>query len=205
MIRRKKLVITLTIVGIVLLLSISVAYAALSTTLTTTVNKVTQNVLTWDIGFVPGTITGVATSSTNSAVCGTATATATTISGVSAILTGTGDKCEYTYQIRNNGDIAAKVSNIIFTPPSPGGNCSFNGTWSQYTCGNVTIEFRYADTGSLVHFIAPFGLGDAIEPRSGSTPTIKTIVLSIEYTGATAPTEDMDPTDFSFKFTYTQN
>ena len=199
MIRNKKLVITFFIVLAVLLVSVSIAYAALSTTLTITTNKITQNAMTWDIGFEAGSITGEARVNNSSSVsCGEATATKTAITGISTSLSGVGDECAYTFTIRNNGTIGGKITAINITKPAST-TCTING--STMVCGSITYKLHYnnATSTSLV------AKNDTINPKSGSTPTNKTVVLTITHTGTIASATDFNQTGFAYNLTFSQN
>ncbi len=197
MIRKKKIILSFIIIAVVLLLSISIAYAALSTSLVITVNS-TQNPMTWDIAFQTGTVTGVSTSTNSLSSCGSATATTDTISGISTTLADVGDKCAYTFVIRNNGTIAGKISSIDITKPT-NTTCTIVG--STMVCGDITYKLHYDNESST----SLVGIGDTIAPKDGSTPTLKRVVLTIEHTGTTASTEDYDQLGFSYKITYEQN
>jgi len=198
MIRNKKTIISFFAVAIVLLLSISIAYAALSTTLTVTMNQLTQNAMTWDIGFQTGTVTGVVTTTNNLATCGTATATSTTISGVSPTLSDVGDRCAYTFKIKNNGTIGGKIAAINVTKPS-GQSCTVNG--STMVCGDITYKLHY-DTATSTSLVA---VGNTINPKSGSTATTKTVVLTIEHTGSAPASSDYTQSGFAYTIRYGQN
>ena len=197
MIRRKRLIFTIIIALTVAIASISVGYAALSTTLNITMNKITQNAMTWNIGFKTGTVSGtISTNLSGSAYCGSATATATTISNVKPSL-GPGDKCSYTFYILNNGTIGGKISSINITKPTST-TCSTSG--STMTCGNVTYKLRYtsATSSSLV------AAGDTIAAKSGSTATSKTVVLTIEHNGS-AETGAYTQSGFEYTINFAQN
>lgn len=196
MIRRKKLIFTIILVLVITIVSISIGYAALSTTLTITMNKVTQNAMTWDIGFKTGTVTGsVTTNNSGSASCGSATATATTISGVAPSL-AMGDKCAYTFYIQNNGTIAGKISSINITKPTST-TCTTSG--STMTCGNITYKLRYTSATSTT-LVAT---GNTIAAKSGSTATSKTVVLTIEHNG-NAETAAYTQSGFQYTINYAQ-
>ena len=198
MIRNKKFVIVLSGSLLLVLFGISIAYAALSQTLTTTYNRISQSSQTWNIGFVSGTITGqVVTNSSNSLNCGTATATATTISGISPTLSDVGDKCSYTFTIKNDGSIDGKISSITITEPL-GQTCTKTG--STMVCGNITYMLHYdsANSSTLV------SVNNVIEKKNGSTATTKTVVMTIEYTGTTAAEEDFTQSGFSYSLLYAQ-
>ena len=76
------------------LFGLAVAYAALSATLDITFGTLTQNALTWNVGFQTGTVNGTKTG-TASTVCGAATVTSDTVSVASTTLTTLHDKCVY--------------------------------------------------------------------------------------------------------------
>lgn len=199
MIRNKKFVNTLFIILITLLLSTFIAFSALQTTLNITVNKTTQNALTWNIGFITGTIEGTATGTNTSLMsCGSGTATATTISGIKVKLANKGDYCSYTFKIQNTGNIAGKISSISVTKPS-GVTCSV--TDSTMVCGNITYKLHY-DTATSTTLVKA---NDTIAAKSGSTATTKTIVLTAEYTGTNLSEEDFSQSGFAYTINYTQN
>lgn len=194
---KKSIIIILIIVG-AFLASITVAYALLQTSLNITVNSVTQQNLTWDIGFVPGTVTGtVVVNSSNNVSCGTATATATTISGISPILSDATDECAYTFTIRNSGDIAGQISNITIQEPA-GLTCTKSG--STMVCGDITYKLRN-NTPESTSYVA---VGDTLGPKVGSTPTTKTVVLTVQYTGATAADDDFSQNGFAYTLLFSQ-
>ena len=198
MYREKKTIIIILIIVGAFLVSITVAYALLQTSLNVTVNSVSQQKLTWNIGFVPGTVTGTAVvNNSNVVICGTASVTATTISGISPILSDTTDECSYTFTIRNNGDIAGQISNITIQEPT-GLSCTKSG--STMVCGDITYKLRN-NSAESTSFVA---VGDTISPKVGSTPTTKTVVLTIQYTGATAASDDFSQNGFSYTLLFSQ-
>ena len=194
---KKSIIIVLIIVG-VFLASVTVAYALLQTSLNVTVNSVTQQNLVWNIGFETGTVTGVAAvNASNNVSCGTATVTATTVSGISPILSDVSDECAYTLTIKNSGDIAGQISNITIQDPT-GLTCTKSG--STMVCGDITYKLRY-DTATSTTLVA---VGDTISPRSGTTPTTKTVVLTIQYTGSTPADDDFTQSGFSYTLLFSQ-
>lgn len=197
MIRRKRLVFTIIFVLVISIASISIGYAALSTSISITMNKIAQNAMTWNIGFKTGTVSGsVTTNNSGNAVCGSATATSTTISGVAPKL-GIGDKCAYTFYIQNNGTIGGKISSITITKPSST-TCTTSG--STMTCGNIVYKLRNnsATSTSLV------ATGNTIAAKSGSTATSKTVVLTIEHNG-TSEAGSYAQNGFQYTINFTQN
>lgn len=197
-IRNKKTIIIIVSVVIVLLLGISIAYAALSKTITVTTNNVIQSAMTWDIGFDSGTVTGTAVVNNSGNVnCGSATATATTISGISVTLSEVGDKCAYTFSVKNRGTIGGKISTITVTKPTST-TCTITG--STMVCGDITYKLHY-DTHTSSSLVA---VGDVIAAMSGSSPTAKTVVLTIEHTGQTASSTDYNQSGFAYDILYGQ-
>lgn len=197
MIRRKRLIFTIIVVLVICITSISICYATLSTMVNITMNKFTQNSMTWNIGFETGTVSGtVSTNRSGSARCGSATATATTISGINPTIYA-GDKCTYTIQIQNNGTIDAEISSINITKPSDI-TCSTSG--STLTCGNIIYKLRYTSStsSSLV------AIGDTIAAKSGSTATSKTVYLTIEHNG-NAESAAYSQSGFEYTINFTQN
>ena len=165
MIRNKKLIKTIFIVLAVLIVITSIAFAALSQTLNVSTNNVTQNALSWNIGFEPGTVNGVLTATDpRMATCGAATVTSDTISGISVVLENIGDKCAYTFNLQNSGTIGGKLTNIVVTKPTST-TCTITG--STMVCGNITYKLRYnsATSDTLV------AVNDTIAPKSGIVPT----------------------------------
>ncbi|MBR1386574.1 MAG: hypothetical protein IJ568_07065 [Bacilli bacterium] len=112
-----KIVLGTIIIGI---LGITIAYGALSSTLNVTVSKVTQNALTWNVGFTGSSATPTSTgTSTTGRTCGNATITSTTVTiPNTTTLSKPQDVCRYTLTIKNSGGIGAKLTSITFTPPT---------------------------------------------------------------------------------------
>ena len=136
-------------VALVLLVGVSVAYAALSTTLNITFGKVTQSALTWDVGFVPGSVTATAggTSDTGRS-CGTATVTAGSVSLADTTLSKPGDKCTWTLQIQYSGSVGAKLNTI--TPTAPSGISCGTASGANLVCGNITYNLTTDSGGGTI-------------------------------------------------------
>ncbi len=104
---RKVKIISL-IVLVVMILCLTVAFAALSQTLTIN-GSAAVNAASWDIHFENLTLsekTGTAE------VSGTPQLTGTAISGINVSLNKPGDKIVYEFDLVNNGSIEAKLTNI---------------------------------------------------------------------------------------------
>lgn len=129
---------------------LSIAYAAMSTTLTTTFGRVTQNALTWNVGFDTTATSVSATAAGTSATgrsCGTATIATRTVTIGDTTLSKPGDKCTWAVTVNNSGGIAATLASIAGTQPS-GNTCSTQtGTM---TCGNIKYSVTTDAAGSTV-------------------------------------------------------
>lgn len=180
---------------IVMLIMITTAYAALSTTLNITTNSVTQNVLTWNVGFTgsSATATAAGTSATGRS-CGTATITATSVTVADTTLSKPDDKCTYTLTIKNNGTIPAKLSNI--TPTNPTGNGVTCGTSSGATmvCGNITYKLTTNSGGTTA-----LTTGGVLDPAA-----TRTIYLVVSYTGSGVNSSAITQTGAKFSIKYDQ-
>jgi len=139
---------------------ISIAFAALSQTLNITSGKVTQNALTWNVGFVEGTYTGTPDGTSNNGLsCGSITATRNSLTVANATLSKPGDKCEYEIPISNTGSLDAYLQNVSYTAPTST-SCTINNpgdnslVYGDMTCGNLNYYIYVDFCDSIVH-VAP--------------------------------------------------
>lgn len=141
----------LLIVIVFMLFGISIAYAALYASLNVTVNKVTQNVLTWKVQFdttgSPVSATAGGTSSTGRS-CGQATVTANSVTVADTTLSKPGDSCRWTLTIKNTGTIDAKLTSI--TAGWPTSTTCDTTTGGKLVCGNIIYKLTTDTTGNTV-------------------------------------------------------
>lgn len=197
--KRKNYNILLIIIGILVVgvIGLTVAYAALSTTLNVQFGNLTQSALTWDVGFNTGSVAGVATGSGVS--CGTVTVNSTTVSGAKVKFGNSGDKCSYTFTVRNNGTLGASITSI--TPKKPTSTTCGTASGSTMVCGDITYKLRYDSATSTTQ---P-AVGNVLAAKSGTTATKRTVVLTAEYTGATSAANDFSQSSFGFTIVYGQH
>ena len=123
--KQKNILLAVLVVGIV---TITVAYAALSTTLRIN-SSATVKGGTWDVHFANGTVNGMATSAPASGRSvyfqGEPTLTGTLIDNVHVVLTQPGESATYTFDIVNDGSIDARLASIT-TAMSP--SCTGTGS-----------------------------------------------------------------------------
>ena len=174
-----------------MLFGLSIAYAALSATVNITFGNVTQNNLSWNVGFETGTTTTIVNSSP-SATCGEATTTSNTVSIDNTILSTLHDKCVYKMKIKNTGSIDAILESITARVPS-GVSCDTTTT-SQMVCGNITYKLTSDQTGSSL-----LNVNNVIGASTGELD----VYLSVEYTGTTVG-QDSAQSSGGFTFNYIQ-
>lgn len=176
---------------------LSIAYAAMSTTLTTTFGKVTQNSLTWNVGFDTTSTSVSATAGGTSATgrsCGTATIAAGSVTIGDTTLSKPGDKCTWAVTVRNSGQINAKLSSIAGTQPS-GNTCSTQtGTM---TCGNI----KYSVTTDTAGTTAVLKSGESL----AANQTLAAYIVA-EYVPTNAvQSSAITQTGATFKMTWAQS
>lgn len=138
--RNKKIIIAASITAVLLLL-VSIAFAALASQLNISFGNVSQNALRWNVGFKGSSATATQEGTSNTGLsCGTATITPSTVAINDSTLSKPGDKCTYSLTIENKGDIAANLSAITMTQP-------VNMTCTKpdeatMECGNITIKLK---------------------------------------------------------------
>lgn len=146
--KRKKMYIILFAL-IPVLIIITIAYAALSTTLTTKWNQISVAKQTWNVGFeVNSSITATTSSTSNTGFsCGTASTTATTVTVGNISLSKPGDKCVWPVKIKNTGTITALFKSTSQTVPS-GVTCTQSNKYAALVCGNITYRLTTDAAGS---------------------------------------------------------
>lgn len=171
---------------------LTLAYAVLSTSLNINFGNVTQNALTWDVGFEEGTITGIsAGTSETGRSCGTAAVTATTVTLGTTSLSKPGDKCTYPLKIKNNGGIAATLTSIASKNPA---SISCTEGESSMVCGNITYKLTSDNDGTTA---LPINTTIDID---GET----TAYLVVSYTGNSLNSSSATQTNGGFVVTYSQ-
>lgn len=188
--KNKKTMIIVTILC-ACLFGLAVAYSILSTTLTITFGKVTQNALNWNVGFEPGTIIGTK-SGASTVVCGEAVATADTVSIANTTLTTLHDKCIYKLKIKNTGTIDALLSSISAKVPTSI-SCDTTTT-SKMICENITYKLTSDQEG-----LSLLGVNNTLVANTGTID----VYLTAEYTG-TSTGSTSDQNSGGFTITYTQ-
>ena len=186
---------------LLLLFSVSVAYAAVIFTqsLTITSNKVSQTGISWNVHFVAGTV-NASEASTNGTgyTCGAATVTTTSVTIADSEMSIPNKTCTYELQIKNDGGVAAKLGQIsrtttptaTVTPTSAGSvTCSASNGNAVVTCGGTNnpayITYRLGTTSAATTPISTSNVSVAI----GGTTKIYLVVKNNRSDLATAKVE----------------
>lgn len=137
--KTKNVLLAVLVVGLV---SMTVAYATLSTTLTIE-NNATVAATNWDVHFA----NLVRDTNSTTTVTTEPSLTATSITGLQATFVKPGDYVSYTFNIVNSGDIDAKLA--TFTKETPTcGEADTNG----FCASNIEYELSYDDNGTATQF-----------------------------------------------------
>ena len=189
---RKSLFVIVTILAVAVL-GLSIAYAALSTTLTARFSAITQQSLSWEVGFVEGSVPGTATgTSTDGITCGVATVTKSSVSVASTTLSKPDDTCTYALTIKNTGSIDANLGSI--NPTQPAATTCSTASGAQMVCGSLTYKLTTDSQGSTL--LTPDRI---LAKTNGELP----VYLSVKFTGDDI-SADIDQAGATFTLTYNQ-
>ena len=178
---------------LVLLVGLSIAYAALSTTLNVNVTGVTsEGGMSWSVGFTgsSATATPLGTSAAGRS-CGTATITSTSVTISDTTLSKPGDGCRYALNIKNGGSIAASLTSI--TPTAPSGITCSAMSGGLMVCDNITYKLATNTSGTVL--------------TSGGTLNANAslpVYLIVEYTGSTLNEAQVVHSGAKFSILYSQ-
>ena len=198
--------------GVVLLLlfSISVAYAAYNFTqnLNITTVNVSQSGIKWNVHFVAGTVNASEASTNGTGYsCGAATVTTSSVTVADTELSINGKTCTYPIQIKNEGDVAAKLGAITLTATptatvSPSGTvtCTASNGNAKITCGSSASDPAY-----ITYTLATNSAGSTpistsnVSVAIGGTTTIYLVVKNNKTALATS-TVSLSAATFSLRF-----
>lgn len=173
---------------LIAVVGLSVAYAALSTTLKIT-GSATVNSATWQVKFVEGgTWENFGDASATGPTYGV-----TTLSNIVVTLVKPGDKAVYEFKVANTGTLPAKLSSsTIGTLSCTGGT---NQDEANATCANLSYTLVYKDTG-----VAP-SEGDTLAKGSS-----RDLLLTVEFkdTASTVPASAVTVSGITATLEYVQ-
>lgn len=178
---------------IIVILTLSVAYSAMMTTLKIT-GSATMETASWQVGFVEGTVNGEASgTSLDGIICGQASVTAAQVNVEDVTLSKPDDTCIYPLQIQNTGTIRATLNAITAIPPK---NCEGGENPAEMQCGNVNYRLVHTD-GDLLTANSP---RMRLEAEIGMID----IQLIVKYLGSDLNTVAVTQTGAGFTLNYQQ-
>ena len=175
------------------LIGLTVAYASLSQNLT--INGTAKvAAATWDVHF-EGMNAGAATGYATLPTTGKLAASGTSVSGSIGTLKAPGDTITYTFKVKNNGSINAKV-NSVSTPTL---TCVSSSTGSATTastnfCKGLAYTVHYSDGSAIA-------AGQALAANGGS----KDITVKLVNNNNSLATEDIKVTASPMTINYIQS
>ncbi len=180
------------------LIATSVAYAALSTTLTISGN-VTKKGGSWSV-YISNVsnikTSGSAVMSTNPTVSGSST----TSLNFAATLIKPGDKVEFDFTVANAGSVDAKISDSAAV--------IFKTSLGAYTASDVASVNANDITCKVTYNGSVISLGNksalTLTKKTGSTPTTKTLHASCEYNDVSKISSEDTTFTFSLELPYVQ-
>lgn len=176
----------------VAVIALTIAYAALSSTLRINFGNVTQSEQTWSVAFVGSEVDGVPTGTSNVGLtCGKASISSDQVTVANTTISKPGDKCVYSLSIQNNGSINANLATITNVKPS-GITCTESG--ASMVCGNITYKLATDATGSTL-----LTTNTALNASASLG-----VYLVVEYTGADVSSSSEVQNGAGFTLLYNQ-
>lgn len=184
------------------ILSLTVVYAALSTTLNISGSaSITSS--TWDIS--------ISNITTKNAATGTATfteptITGTTIANYTATFLKPGDSVTLYFQVQNNGSINGEITSITSATPTCASSTN-NTSDESLVCDNLNIEFEYTSGTSIT-------VGDIINTKSyycsngnsvGYELSNVKLTITLDETLTSVPSSQVTISNLSHNIIYTQS
>ncbi len=183
-----------TVALIVAVLGLTVAFAAMSTTLT--INGTAEvNTASWDIHFenlASAVTTGDASETQAPTIqVGADSKPNTKIGDFEVQLTKPGDSVTYTFDVKNTGTIDATLGTLTIGTPVCTSNTSVDED-ETIVCDNLTYELTYTDGGKV-------NQGDAL--NRGET---KNLTLKLSFDGDQLPSDDVSISGLDVTMIYNQ-
>ena len=182
--KNKKMIGIAVIALVISLISVGIAFAALSQDLT--INGGAEfNPASWKVRFKDLSL------SKNEGGAGTGTEptlTATTIGTYAVSLTKPGDYVRYTFNVENDGTLDAKIASFTKNAPTCTGTGSTAVADANLVCTNLIYTLTYT-----THNGTPVAMGNTLAKKTG-TATQAVMVLNIEYPSSMTAVPENDVT-----------
>lgn len=190
---QKKVAVTLLVVA---LLSLSVAFAALSTTLRINGSAIVDPDK-WDVHFAnlgEAKITGIATITSGATLTDD-----TSITGFDVVLRAPGDSVTYTFDVVNGGGVDAKITDVIKATPICTGTATDDTKKTEdatLVSNNLVYTLIYTDTKAEV------GINDTLNAKETKNLTLK---VAYSEDATTLPSSDVEISGLDIDIIYGQN
>ena len=181
----------------VAVITLTIAYAAMSQQLNITANATVGNkTASWNIFFAQNSgQTNICTAG-GSAVVGTQpTLAATTVSGLSATLKAPGDTITCKFAVKNTGILNGKITALTHHTPTFSGSGDSKTADETLVQGNISYSLTYDETNNT----SAVAQNDTLD--AGETKKVKFV---ISYSGNDLPVNDVVVGNLGTVFTYTQ-
>lgn len=176
----------------VAVIALTIAYAALSSTLRINFGNITQSEQSWSVAFIGSEVDGVASGSSQTGLtCGKASISADQVTVSNTTISKPGDKCVYSLSIKNNGSINAVLQTISNVKPS-GITCT--ESVASMVCGNITYKLATDSNGSTL-------LSNNTALNASDTLSV---YLVVEYTGVNVSSSSEVQNGAGFSLLYNQ-
>ena len=195
--KNKKMIGIAIIALVISLVSVGIAFAAMSQDLT--VNGAgTFNPANWSVKF---NTSSLVVTPVGDATGTTPTITSTTIGSYSVTLTKPGDSVNYLFKVENSGSLDAAIAVLTKNAPTCTGTGASAVADAALVCDNLVYTLTYNTVGG-----SPVAVGDTLAKNSG-TPTQATMVINIAYpsTMTAVPEDDVTITIPTLTITYEQD
>ena len=181
----------------VAVITLTIAYAAMSQQLNITANATIGNKqASWNIFFAENANQENICTATGSAVIGAQpTLTATDISGLAATLRAPSDTIVCKFAIKNTGLLNGKITTLTNHTPTYTGSGSSAAADQTLVSQNLTYNFTYDETGNT----SPVAQNDTL-----NTNQTKKVKIVIAYSGSDLPNNDVSIEDLGTTIVYTQ-
>ena len=184
------------VVLIIALLGLSVAFAALSTTLTIN-GRAVVDPDQWKVKFEnlsAGTKTGLANITTEATLEGE-----TSIKGYDVILKAPGDSVSYTFDVTNSGEINAKLTSIVKPEPT----CTGKATDDAQKTADATLVSNHL-TYTLVYTDTKVAVAENDTLDAGVTKNL-TLTIAYDADAAEVPSAEVEISGLNIDLVYGQN
>ena len=199
--RGKKIGATLIAILIISIVTLTVAYAALSETLSIQ-GSAKVNASNWDINL------NNSTTRTNSKT-GTATYTTPVVNGTtisySVGLTKPSDSVTLYFDVLNNGDVTGEITSIISSTPTCT-SATGNTADADLVCNNLEISLVYSDGSSVQvgDVINTDGYRCSIGTTSSSTEAVIKLIVKLKESMTSVPTSQVTISNLKHDIIYSQ-